>query len=311
MRIAAKTEMPGVAVSAVRLHSARAIVASYVALTKPRIIELLLITTVPAMVLADRGIPSWWLIVATLVGGTLSAGGANAINQFIDRDIDEIMRRTRRRPLPRHAIQPRRALAFGIALGAAGFAFLAVTVNLLAAALALAALAFYVFVYTLWLKRATTQNIVIGGAAGAAPVLVGWAAVTGRVGLPAVVLFGVIFLWTPPHFWALSMRYERDYAAAGVPMLPVVVGREATARQIFGYSIVLVASSFVLVPVAHTTWLYPAAAAVLGGLFLVRAIQVLRGASPQAAMRLFRFSIVYLALLFAAVAADTLARFGP
>jgi protoheme IX farnesyltransferase len=286
------------------------IASAYAQLTKPRIVLLLLITTVPAMILADRGVPSLWLIAATLIGGTAAAGGANAINQYIDRDIDDVMRRTRRRPLPSKRIEPRGALVFGLVLGAAGFVWLTALVNLLAAVLALGALAFYVLVYTLWLKRSTAQNIVIGGAAGAAPALVGWAAVTGRVGLPAVVLFAVVFIWTPPHFWALALRYERDYAAAGVPMLPVVAGREATERQILGYSIVLVAASLVLVPVAHSTWVYPVAASVLGLLFVQRAWRLRHEGTAKAAMELFRFSIVYLALLFASVAVDTLVRYG-
>ena len=214
---------------------------AYVAMTKPHIIILLLITTVPAMVLAEDGWPSAWLILATLFGGTLSAAGANVINCYIDRDIDEVMRRTRRRAIPRHQVSPAAALTLGVCLGVAGFVFLAVVVNLLSAMLATAALLFYVFVYTLWMKRSSPQNIVIGGAAGAAPTLVGWAAVTGRVGLPAVVLFLIVFYWTPPHFWALSMRYEGDYRAAGVPMLPVVRGIPETTRQILLYSFVLFA----------------------------------------------------------------------
>jgi protoheme IX farnesyltransferase len=282
----------------------------YVRLTKPRIIELLLVTTVPAMILAAGGLPSPWRILATLAGGTLTAGGANAINQFYDRDIDEVMTRTRRRPLPRQQVSPRAALAFGLAIGAAGFLLLLATVNLPAALLALAAMAFYVFVYTVWLKRTSPQNIVIGGAAGAVPVLVGWAAVTGRVGWPAWVLFGIVFLWTPPHFWALSLRYERDYAAAGVPMLPVVAGRAATARQILGYSVVLVLCSLLLWPVGHTGWLYPVAALVLGAVFVARAVRLLRRRTTPHAIALFRYSIVYLAALFAALAVDVLIRRG-
>jgi protoheme IX farnesyltransferase len=284
---------------------------AYLALTKPRIVLLLLITTVPAMILADGGLPSLSLIAATLFGGTLSAGGANAINQFIDRDIDEVMTRTRRRPLPAHTIEPRRALAFGISLGVIGFVWLALVVNLPAALLSASALLFYVFVYTLWLKRATPQNIVIGGAAGAAPALVGWAAVTGRVEWPAVVLFAIVFVWTPPHFWALSLRYQRDYAAAGVPMLPVVAGDEATVRQILVYSVVLVGVSLLLWPVARTGLIYPASAIALGGAFLTRAMHLRTRRTTAAAMSLFRFSIAYLALLFGAVALDALVRLGP
>jgi heme o synthase len=284
--------------------------AAYYQLTKPRIVLLLLITTVPSMVLADRGVPSLWLILATLVGGTMCAGGANAINQYLDRDIDQVMARTRRRPLPSHAIPPRNALVFGIGLGAVGFGWLVVFVNLLAALLSVGALAFYVFVYTMWLKRSSPQNIVIGGAAGAAPALVGWAAVTGKVEWPAVVLFAIVFLWTPPHFWALSLRYERDYRAAGVPMLPVVAGAPATTRSILRYSAVLVACSLLLSPVAHTGPLYTAAATVLGIVFLARAAHLRARKTVQAAMSLFRFSILYLGLLFAAVALDTIARHG-
>jgi protoheme IX farnesyltransferase len=283
---------------------------AYVRLTKPRIIELLLVTTVPAMVLADRGIPSVWLVVATLGGGTLAAGGANAINQYLDRDIDEIMSRTRGRPLPAHAIDPRRALTFGIALGLLAFGFLTLTVNLLSAVLSLAALAFYVFVYTMWLKRRSTQNIVVGGAAGAVPALVGWAAVTGRVEWPAVVLFAIVFVWTPPHFWALSLRYQGDYAAAGIPMLPVVAGREATVRQILWYSIALVATSLVLIPVGHVGWLYAVAAVGLGAEFVRRAVLLRSNATTAMAMSLFGYSIVYLAALFLAVAVDTVLRHG-
>lgn len=287
------------------------VASAYLALTKPRIVLLLLITAVPAMVLAHRGLPSLWLIAATLLGGTLSAGGANAINQYVDRDIDEVMTRTRRRPLPAGAIEPRRALAFGIVLGVAGFLWLVSTVNLPAALLSCSALLFYVFVYTIWLKRSTPQNIVIGGAAGAAPALVGWAAVTGRVGWPAVVLFAIVFVWTPPHFWALSLRYRRDYGAAGVPMLPVVAGGEVTTRQILLYSWVLVATSLLLWPVARTGLIYPVAAVALGGIFLARAVHLRTRRTMAAAMSLFRYSIFYLALLFGAVALDTLVRLGP
>jgi protoheme IX farnesyltransferase len=286
------------------------VVRAYVTLAKPRIIELLLITTVPAMVLADRGVPSLWLIAATLIGGTLTAGGANAANQYLERDIDQVMTRTRRRPLPAHRVRPERALAFAVAIEAAGVAWLAVTVNVLAAALALSAALFYVFVYTVWLKRRSSQNIVIGGAAGAVPVLVGWAAVTGRVGWPALVMFVLVFLWTPPHFWALSMRYERDYAAAGVPMLPVVAGREATARQIVIYAWLVVACSLALLAVGHLGLVYGLAAVVLGALFVQRALALRARGTVAAAMSLFRYSNVYLALLFVAVAVDTVVRHG-
>jgi protoheme IX farnesyltransferase len=279
---------------------------AYVQLTKPRIVLLLLITTVPTMVLAAGRFPSPWLMAATLFGGTLAAGGANAMNQFFDRDIDQLMRRTRSRPLPSHRIEPDRALAFGYALGAIAFVFLGMTVNVLAAGLALSALLFYVVVYTLLLKRTTPQNIVIGGAAGAVPVLVGWAAVKGSLGLPPVILFAIVFMWTPPHFWALSMRYRTDYAAAGVPMLPVVRGERATTRSILLYTIVLVGVTLVLYPVARMGAIYLVAALALGGVFLYRAVELWRNTSPKLAFSLFKYSITYLALLFAAVAADRL-----
>jgi len=262
------------------------------------------------MILADRGIPSIWLIGATVVGGTAAAGGANAMNQYLDRDIDEIMARTRRRPLPRRVVAPRSALVFGMTLEAAAFAWLSLTVNLLAAALAVAAAAFYVFVYTMWLKRSSPQNIVIGGAAGAVPVLVGWAAVTGRVGAPAWVLFAIVFMWTPPHFWALSLRYEKDYAAAGIPMLPVVAGRDATTRHIVVYSVLLVLTTLILPFVTPMTAVYPIAAFLLGGLFVARAFHLRRTGTRRAALSLFRYSIVYLSLLSLAVAVDTIVRFG-
>jgi protoheme IX farnesyltransferase len=279
-------------------------VGAYFALTKPRIIELLLITTVPAMVLAERGIPPLGLMAATLLGGSMAAGSANAINCYLDRDIDEVMRRTRRRPLPAHEVEPEQALSFGYVLGAVSFLFLAISVNVLAACLAASAIGFYVFVYTAWLKRTSTQNIVIGGAAGAVPALVGWAAVTGTVGLPAWVLFAIVFIWTPPHFWALAMRYRADYQAAGVPMLPVVAGEEETRRQILLYSLALFAATMALVPLAHMGAVYTVSALVLGGMFVHRALRLWRERSAALAMALFRFSIVYLGLLFAAVAVD-------
>ena len=285
-------------------------VRAYVALTKPRIIELLLVTTVPTMVLAAGAIPSPWLMAAVVIGGTLAAGGANAINMYVDRDIDDVMRRTRHRPLPRHAVTPARALWFGVGLSVAAFGFLAVTVNLLSAVLALSATAFYVFVYTMWLKRSTPQNIVIGGAAGCVPVLVAWTAVTGEIGLPALVLFAIVFYWTPPHFWALALRYRGDYAAAGVPMLPVVRGEAETARQIVLYTIALIAVSLLLLPAAGMGWIYLAAAVVLGIAFLRSALRLRANAADgRAAIGLFRYSISYLTLLFAAVAVDAVLRF--
>ncbi|HZD22729.1 MAG TPA: heme o synthase [Acidimicrobiia bacterium] len=282
----------------------RSRVAAYVALTKPRIIELLLITTVPAMVLAAGGWPGTWLIAATLVGGTLSAAGANALNMYYDRDIDSVMRRTRTRPLVRHEVSPRNALIFGAVLGVVGFIWLWSFTNLTAPAISTAALLFYVFVYTRRLKRTTVQNIVIGGAAGAAPTLVGWAAVTGSVGVPAWVLFLIVFYWTPPHFWALALRYRDDYAAAGVPMLPVVVGVEATTRRILLYTGLMVGVSLLLVPLGAMSWIYLVAAIGLGAWFLWDTWRVVR--HPEQAMRLFTTSTVYLAALFASVMLDVL-----
>jgi protoheme IX farnesyltransferase len=281
---------------------------AYFALTKPRIIELLLITTVPAMIVAERGIPSFWLVVATLLGGSLAAGGANAINCYVDRDIDEIMPRTRKRPLPQHKVSPRSAVVFGAALGVTSFGFLWATVNLVAAALAVGALLFYVFVYSVALKRTTPQNIVIGGAAGAVPVLVGWAAVRGTIDLPALAMFGIIFYWTPPHFWALAMRYEKEYEAAGVPMMPVVYGREETAKHILLYSILLFALCLVFFSVGRMGTIYLAATVVLNALFLGWAVRLWRKPSPRMAWGLFRYSIYYLGLLFAAMAVDQLVR---
>ena len=280
------------------------VLAAYVKLTKPRIIELLLITTVPAMFLAASGVPGVGLILATLIGGATAAGGANAINQYLDRDIDQLMHRTRHRPLPDHVIPPGHALVFGVALAVSAFVFLALTAGLLAAWLAETAVVFYVVVYTLWLKRRTTQNIVIGGAAGAVPVLIGWAAVTGHVGLPALGLFLIVFLWTPPHFWALALVYRDEYAAAGVPMLPVVVGVDRTVRQMWWYAVVLVVSTLGFVRVGRMGLLYAVAAAALGAWFLIGIWRLRRTPSRRAAMRVFRDSIVYLTLLFAAVALD-------
>lgn len=286
----------------------RARVGAYVALTKPRIIELLLVTTVPTMVVAARGVPSGWLVLATLVGGALAAGGANAVNMYIDRDIDRLMHRTRNRPLVTGAISPRSALVFAVVLELLAFAELWALVNLLSAVLAVAATLFYVFVYSLWLKRTSTQNIVIGGAAGAVPVLVGWAAVRDSLGMAPLVLFAIIFVWTPPHFWALAIRYRDDYRRADVPMMPTVVGFTRTARQIVVYTVLLWAASLVFYPVARMGDLYLVAAIVLGAIFLWQAVQLLRDRTPERAMRLFAYSISYLTLLFAAMAADQLLR---
>jgi protoheme IX farnesyltransferase len=285
-------------------------VGAYVALTKPRIIELLLVTTVPTMIVAERGLPSVWLMVATVVGGTLAAGGANAINMYVDRDIDAIMDRTRSRPLVTGAVTPTAALIFALAIEAAAFGWLWVFVNLLSAVLALAACLFYVFVYTLWLKRTSTQNIVIGGAAGAVPVLIGWSAVTNSVAWPPIVLFAVIFFWTPPHVWALAVRYKDDYAAVDVPMLPAVASMRYTSERIVAYSVVVVALTLVFIPVGSMGWIYSVAAVLLGALFLWHALRVLRTGSEARAMGLFHYSITYLVLLFGAMAIDQLVASG-
>jgi protoheme IX farnesyltransferase len=285
---------------------------AYIALTKPRIIELLLVTTVPAMLLAARDLPALgagrlvWLIAVTLVGGTLAAGSANAINCYWDRDIDEVMNRTRRRPLPAHVISPTNALVFGVALGAAACILLALLVNLLASALTLLAIAIYVLVYTIWLKRTSPQNIVIGGAAGALPPVIGWAAVTNDLSATPLLLFLIVFFWTPPHFWALSIRLLRDYAAARVPMLPVVQGIPATNRQIFVYTLILVALTALLLPVGEMGMLYGIGAGLLGGWFVLEAWQLWRDGSPARAIRVYKVSITYLAGLFAAIGLDAL-----
>lgn len=282
------------------------VVRGYVALTKPTIIVLLLITTIPAMVLASGGWPDVRLVLATLLGGFLSAGGAAAINQFADRDIDGVMQRTRHRPIPSGIVPPIHALWFGIALGLASVGWLAWQVNVVSAALAGAAIAMYAGVYTYGLKRTTVQNIVIGGAAGAAPPVIGWAAVTGTVNVEALLLFLIVFYWTPPHFWALSLRLEEDYRAAGVPMGPVVWGVDETKRQILLYSVLLVAVTIAFGAVAQLRWLY-FGTAVLGGLwFIVLAMRLRRQHGPEHALPLFFFSMVYLAALFASMMADEL-----
>jgi protoheme IX farnesyltransferase len=281
-------------------------VGGFVALTKPRIIELLLVTTLPTMVVAQRGVPPVWLMVATLVGGALAAGGANAINMWHDRDIDAVMKRTASRPLVTGLVQPTEALVFALSLEVAAFLLLWGTVNLLSAVLAVSATAFYVFVYTLWLKRTSPQNIVIGGAAGAVPVLVGWSAVTGGLGWAPFVLFAVIFVWTPPHFWALAIKYRDDYAAAEVPMLPVVADARSTGRQIVAYTVLLWVVSLAFTPIAGMGWIYTAAAAVLGAAFFFHAVRLLRDSNVRNAMRLFGWSITYVTLLFSAMALDQL-----
>jgi len=285
-------------------------VGAYVALTKPRIIELLLVTTVPTMVVAERGLPSLWLITATVLGGTLAAGGANAINMYVDRDIDQVMERTKNRPIASGVIAPRNALIFAVGIEVAAFLFLWATVNLLSAVLAVSACLFYVFVYTLWLKRTSTRNIVIGGAAGAAPVLIGWSAVTNSLDWPPIVLFAVIFYWTPPHFWALAIRYREDYAKVDVPMLPVVASMRTTATRILLYTLVLWGLTLLFAPVAGMGDIYIGAALVLGAVFTWYASRLLRDSSPKAAMRVFTWSISYITLLFGAMALDQLVRTG-
>jgi heme o synthase len=290
--------------------SLRSRIRDYVALTKPRIIELLLVTTVPTMIVAEGGLPSLWLVAATVLGGTLAAGGANAINMVVDRDIDQVMNRTKNRPVAAGRLTPRAALTFAVGIEVLAFVFLALTVNLLSAVLAVAACLFYVFVYTLWLKRTSRQNIVIGGAAGAVPVLVGWSAVTGTLDWPPVVLFAVIFYWTPPHFWALAIRYRDDYAAADVPMLPVVASLRTTAVRILLYTLLLWGITLLFAPVAGMGAIYLAAALVLGGIFTLYSVRLVRDGTSQVAMRVFTWSITYISLLFAAIAVDELVRSG-
>jgi protoheme IX farnesyltransferase len=282
----------------------REVVLDYVSLAKPRIIPLLLITALGGMMMAERGWPSTGLVALTLLGGALAAAGAGAINCWIDRDLDGEMLRTRRRPLPDGRIAPSHALLFGIALGLVAFLLLAFWVNVLAATLAISGLLFYVFIYTLWLKRWTVQNIVIGGAAGAVPPVVGWAAVTHRIDLTAIYLFAVIFLWTPPHFWALALRLKGDYARARVPMLPVVRGEAVARRQILVYTLVLVAVTLAVVLTGALGVLYLAGAVVLGGVFIVLAIVTLRSRRQRWSRLLFDYSIAYLGLLFAVMVAD-------
>jgi len=285
----------------------------YVALMKLRVVELLLVTTVPTMVVAQRGIPSLWLILVTLAGGTLAAGGANAINMVYDRDIDALMERTKNRPLVRGVMTPRAALIFAIGLEVLAYAVLAIWANQLAAWLALSATAFYVFIYTMWLKRRSKQNIVIGGAAGAVPVLVGWAAVTNSLGWAPVLLFVVIFIWTPPHFWALAVRYRDDYEAANVPMLPVVASLRRTTLEILVYTVVMWMVTVLIGPAANLGWIYALSAMVLGGLFTFYAWRLYNHARNDRAdvgeaMRLFHFSITYLTALFVMMAVDVLVR---
>ena len=288
---------------------ARAVVQDYVGLTKPRIIELLLVTTVPAMMCAAHGMPAAGTAIATLVGGSLAAGSANALNCVIDRDIDSVMRRTASRTLNRSLVGPRGALVFVLVLGVLATVFLALTTNAVAAGLAVAAIAFYVLVYTALLKRRTSSNIVWGGAAGCMPVLIGWSAVTGSLAWTPVALFAVVFLWTPPHFWALAMHFRADYAAAQVPMLPVVAGPRVVTARIITYAWAMVAASLLIWPIARTTPVYAAAAIALGAVFLREAYalraRVIAGV-PERPMRLFHISITYLSVLFVVLAIDTL-----
>lgn len=283
---------------------------AYLALTKPRIIELLLLTTVPVMFLAQRGVPSLWLVTATLIGGALSAGSANSLNCVVDADIDVKMRRTARRPLPRHQVGTRSALVFGLVLGVISTLWLGLAVNWLSSALALTANVFYVVGYSIILKRRTPQNIVWGGLAGCFPPLIGWTAVTNELAWAPFVLFLVVFFWTPPHFWALAMRYREDYSNAGVPMLPSVAPSSEVGRQIVLYTWATVLTSIVVWPVANTGWFYPTAAIILGIVFLSEAYELRKRSreseelSVLKPMRLFHYSNAYLALLFVAAAVD-------
>ena len=292
---------------AVRITNPRtdtSLLKTYVELMKLRIIELLLITTLPAMVAAEGGWPGWWLVFATLLGGTLSSAGANAINQAIDADIDAMMSRTRGRPLPTERLSTRAVITFGSGLGAAGFLWLWATTNLLAAVLSTVGLLAYVFVYSLLLKRTTTQNIVIGGAAGAVPALVGWAAVTDSVGLPAWIMFAIVFFWTPPHFWALAVRYRQDYDRAGVPMLPVVVGERRAMEHMVAYTVALIGMTLLLYATGPVGWIYLLIAVAAGVGFFI-GTWALRD-HPEAAMKYFTYSNVYLSVIFIAIAVDVL-----
>jgi heme o synthase len=284
----------------------RSTLLGYLKLTKPRIVGLLVVTTVPAMIMAEGGMPSLWLMLATVLGGSVVAGGANAMNMYFDRDIDQVMLRTQDRPVPAGQVDPERAAMFGVILGGAGFLFMMVVVNPLAAYLTIGAFAFYVVGYTLLLKRTTRHNIVIGGAAGALPPVIGWAAVTGSISIEAILMFAIVTLWTPPHFWALSINYSKDYERAGIPMLPVVAGADETKRQIFFYTLALVGVSVALAFAGDTGWIYLSSAVALGVGFIYYSLRLSRSASPRESMVLFRYSIMYLALLFGAIALDTL-----
>ena len=294
-------------------HTTAEVIKGYVALTKPRIIELLLVTTIPTMVVAANGIPGIWLMITTLIGGTLAAGGANTFNMVYDRDIDAVMERTKKRPLVTGVMTPRAATIFACVLELLSFGLLAWRVNFLSAWLAMGATAFYVFIYTIWLKRRSKQNIVIGGAAGAVPVLIGWAAVQNNVTWTPILLFIVIFIWTPPHFWALAVRYRDDYAAANVPMMPVVASLRRTTLEILVYSVIMWALTMLVGPAAHLGWVYALSSTLLGAMFTFYAFRLFMHAREDKAdvneaMRLFHFSITYLTGLFVMMAVDVLVR---
>jgi heme o synthase len=292
--------------------SLRRTIAAYVSLTKPRVMELLLVTTVPVMILAQHGLPNLWLVLATVIGGAMSAGSAAAFNCYIDRDIDKIMLRTKNRPLVTGDLTPRQAYVFAWVLATASTVWLYFTTNWLAAALSVAAILFYVFVYTLWLKRRTSQNIIWGGIAGCFPVLIGWAAVTGSLDWAPFILFGVVFLWTPPHYWPLSMKYRDDYKAVGVPMLAVVRGRAVVGLQVILYAWATVTCSLLLIPVAHMGIVYSLAAVGAGGWFVYETHRLYSLAirhETVSPMRVFHGSITYLSVLFLAVAIDPLLPF--
>ena len=283
--------------------------ADYLTLTKPPIISLLLVTAVGGMFLAAQGVPPIITLLLVCAGGALGAGGANAINHYLDQDIDALMSRTSQRPLPGNRISPARALAFGIGLNVAAFLVLAGGVNLLAAVLTLGATLFYVLVYTVWLKRTTPQNIVIGGAAGSIPPVVGWVAITGSFDVSALYLFTIIFFWTPPHFWALSLLIQKDYERAGVPMLPVVAGKERTVQSIFGYTIVLVALTLVFMASSTLGPVYLGMAALLGAVLMWMAWQLRREQTARRARHLYLYSLLYLAVLFVAIMVDSVVAF--
>ncbi|WP_460917239.1 heme o synthase [Plantactinospora veratri] len=291
-----------------RRRDVGALIRAYVALTKPRIVELLLISTVPTMMLADGGIPPLWLVGVVLVGGSLAAGAANALNCYIDRDIDQVMKRTKRRPLPTHTVAPRNALVFGLVLAAVSVALMAVFTNWLATALTLAAIAYYDLVYTLWLKRTTWQNTFWGGICGSAPVLIGWAAVTGSLAPQAWGLFAVVFFWQLPHFYALAIKFKDDYARAGIPMLPVVASIRRVTTEIVVYTWLTVAASVLVWPLGMGP-VYGTTVLAAGGMFIVEAHRLSQRAArgePVKPMRLFHWSITYLTIVFAAVAVDAL-----